>query len=165
MMKIEGSGSKSGSGSISQRHGSADPDPDPHQNVMDPQHCLKRSLAAAILVRPQGVSLGAPEIREAGGVAPAARALGVGCPSKLVSIRNNRNKEPKLVSALSETKRLFRLFRFYTETESFGVSIELKQTDEQPKQCDREHILVFFRKFRVFSVCFGLFRNSSFRNL
>ncbi len=25
--------------------------------------------------------------------------------------------EPKLVSALSETKRLFRLFRFYTETE------------------------------------------------
>jgi hypothetical protein len=33
MMKIEGSGS------ISQRHGSADPDP--HQNVMDPQHCLK----------------------------------------------------------------------------------------------------------------------------
>ena len=27
--------------------------------------------------------------------------------------------EPKLVSALSETKRLFRLFRFYTETESF----------------------------------------------
>jgi hypothetical protein len=26
--------------------------------------------------------------------------------------------EPKLVSALSETKRLFRLFRFYTETES-----------------------------------------------
>ncbi len=40
-MKIEGSGSASGSGSISQRHGSADPDPDPHQNVMDPQHCLK----------------------------------------------------------------------------------------------------------------------------
>ncbi len=41
--------------------------------------------------------------------------------------------EPKLVSALSETKRLFRLFRlfrFYTETESFGVSIEPKQTEE-----------------------------------
>ncbi len=36
--------------------------------------------------------------------------------------------EPKLVSALSETKRLFRLFRFYTETESFDVSIEPKQT-------------------------------------
>jgi hypothetical protein len=39
MTKIAGSGSASGS--ISQKHGSADPDPDPHQNVMDPQHCLK----------------------------------------------------------------------------------------------------------------------------
>jgi hypothetical protein len=28
-----------GSGSISQRYGSGDPDP--HQNVTDPQHCLK----------------------------------------------------------------------------------------------------------------------------
>ncbi len=62
--------------------------------------------------------------------------------------------ETKLVSALSETKRLFRLFRFYTETDSFGVSTEPKQTEEQAKQCDREHILVFFRKFRVVSVCF-----------
>ncbi len=70
--------------------------------------------------------------------------------------------EPKLVLALSETKRLFRLFRFYTETESFGVSIEPKQTEEQLKQCDREHNLEFFTKFRVVSVCFGLFRNSLF---
>ncbi len=52
--------------------------------------------------------------------------------------------EPKLVSALSETKRLFRLFRFYTKTESFDVSIEPKQTEDQPKQFDREHILLFF---------------------
>jgi hypothetical protein len=44
--------------------------------------------------------------------------------------------EPKLVSALSKTKRLFRLFRFYTETASFGVSIELKQTEDQPKQTE-----------------------------
>ena len=51
--------------------------------------------------------------------------------------------KPKLASALSETKRLFRLFWFYTETESFGVSIEPKQTEEQPKQSDREHILKF----------------------
>jgi hypothetical protein len=65
--------------------------------------------------------------------------------------------EPKLVSALSETKRLFRLFQLYTETESFGVSIEPKQTEEQLKQFDREHILVFFRKLGVASVCFGLF--------
>jgi hypothetical protein len=49
--------------------------------------------------------------------------------------------EPKLVSALSETKRLFRLFRFYTGTESFDVSIEPKQTEDQPKLFDREHIL------------------------
>ncbi len=48
--KIAGSGSASGSefGSISQRHGSADPDPDPHQNVMDPQHCLKEYKALKI---------------------------------------------------------------------------------------------------------------------
>ncbi len=45
--------------------------------------------------------------------------------------------EPKLVSALSETKRLFRLFRFYTEKESFDVSIEPKQTEDQPKQFKR----------------------------
>ncbi len=54
--------------------------------------------------------------------------------------------EPKLVSALSETKRLFRLFRFYTETESYDVSIESKQTKDQPKQLDREHILLFQKK-------------------
>ncbi len=54
--------------------------------------------------------------------------------------------EPKLVSALSETKRLFRLFRFYTETECFGVSHDPKQTEERPKQFDREHILVFIPK-------------------
>ena len=47
--------------------------------------------------------------------------------------------EPKLVSALSETKRLFRLFRFCTETESFDVSIEPKQTENQPKQFKREY--------------------------
>jgi hypothetical protein len=78
--------------------------------------------------------------------------------------------EPKLVSALSETKRLFRLFRINTETESFDVSIETKKTDDQPKQFDRDHILVFFyRKFRVFPVLsvlfffFGLLLNSLFR--
>jgi hypothetical protein len=77
------------------------------------------------------------------------------------------NLEPKLVSALSETKCLFQLFRFYTETESFDVSIEPKQTEDQPKQFDREHILFFFTGnlgfsrffsfflvYLVFSVCF-----------
>jgi hypothetical protein len=64
--------------------------------------------------------------------------------------------EPKLVSALSETKRLFRLFRFYTETESYDVSNEPKQTGDQPKQFDREHILLFFTEnvefFRFYSI-------------
>jgi hypothetical protein len=62
--------------------------------------------------------------------------------------------EPKLVSALSETKRLFRLFRLYTKTEIFDVSIEQKQTEDPPKQFKREYIWVFFRKFRVVSVCY-----------
>jgi hypothetical protein len=55
------------------------------------------------------------------------------------------------------------VFRFYIETVSFDVSIEPKQTEvsiepkqteDQPKQFDREHILVFYRKFRVVSVNF-----------
>ncbi len=71
---------------------------------------------------------------------------------------NFHSKQPKLelelVTALSETKRLFRLFLFYTETECFGVCSEPKQTEEQPKMFEREHIWVFFRKFWVVSVCF-----------
>jgi hypothetical protein len=68
--------------------------------------------------------------------------LGI-CPSPRVSFETSFDSkqpklEPKLVSALSETKRLFRLFRFYTETESFDFSIEPKQTEDQPKQFDRE---------------------------
>ncbi len=79
--------------------------------------------------------------------------------------------EPKLVLALSETKRLFWFFCFYTETECFDVLIEPKQTEDQPKQFDREHILLFFTEnigffrffafflfffvfFLFFSVCF-----------
>ncbi len=58
--------------------------------------------------------------------------------------------EPKLVSALSETKRLFRLFRFYTETESFDVSTEPKQTEDQPKQeRKKEHLFIFFRLYMI----------------
>ncbi len=44
--------------------------------------------------------------------------------------------EPKLVSALSEKKHFFRLFRFYTETASFGVSIEPKQIEDQSNQTE-----------------------------
>ncbi len=49
--------------------------------------------------------------------------------------------EPKLVSALSETKRLFRLFRNYTETACFGVSIESnkqKTNRNKPKQTETD---------------------------
>ncbi len=53
---------------------------------------------------------------------------------------------------------LCRLFRFYTKTESF---IETKKTEVPPKQFKREYIWVFFRKFRVVSVCFGLLRKRS----
>ncbi len=42
--------------------------------------------------------------------------------------------EPKLVSALSETRRLFRLFCFNIVTGSFGVLKQPKQTKDQPKQ-------------------------------
>ncbi len=45
---------------------------------------------------------------------------------------------------------LFGLFRFYTKTESFDVSVEPKQTEDQPKQFDREHILVFLWNFGLF---------------
>ncbi len=42
----------------------------------------------------------------------------------------------------------------HQKTENFDVSIEPKQTEDQPKQFDKEHILVFLIKFRVVSVCF-----------
>jgi hypothetical protein len=58
--------------------------------------------------------------------------------------------EPKLVSALSETKRLFRLFHFHTETASFGVSIESKPKEDQPKQTETSifspKALFYYRK-------------------
>ncbi len=46
------------------------------------------------------------------------------------------SKQPKQVSALSETKRLFRLFRFYSETASFDVSVKPKLNETKPKQAE-----------------------------
>jgi hypothetical protein len=47
-----------------------------------------------------------------------------------VSFENSfDSKQPKL-------KLLFCLFRFYTETASFGVSIEPKQAEDQSKQTE-----------------------------
>jgi hypothetical protein len=75
-----------------------------------------------------------------------------------------RNRKVRAVSVCFGLFRnsLFWFFRFYTQTESFDVSIEPKQTEEQRKQFDREHILVFKENLGLFfSVCFSLFRNSS----
>ncbi len=52
---------------------------------------------------------------------------------------------------------VFRLFHFYTETESFDVSIEPKQTEDPPKQFKREYIWVFYKfigLLRFVSVCY-----------
>ncbi len=65
--------------------------------------------------------------------------LDIGCPSKLAKKPKLESKLSK-VSALSETKHLVRLFCFYTETEIFDVSIEPKQTEDQPKQFYKEYI-------------------------
>jgi hypothetical protein len=78
--------------------------------------------------------------------------------------------EPKLVSALSEMKCLFRLFHFYTETESFNVSIEPKQTKTNRNSLiGRKFCYFFFTEnlgfllfFVFFLVFFGLFGNSLF---
>jgi hypothetical protein len=41
--------------------------------------------------------------------------------------------------------------------EIFDVSIETKQTEDQPKQFDMEHILAFFQEIYGFPGFFGLF--------
>jgi hypothetical protein len=69
--------------------------------------------------------------------------------------------EPKLVSALAETRRLFRLFHFNIETGSFGVSKQPKQIKDQPKQqqiC--KNINLFNSPYHKFCL-FRLFRYRS----
>jgi hypothetical protein len=75
------------------------------------------------------------------------KGVRIGC------LRNDRNWNRNYFWHYPKQNICFGLFRFYTETESFCVLIEPKQTEE-PKQFDREHILVLFRKYRVVSVCF-----------
>jgi hypothetical protein len=68
--------------------------------------------------------------------------------------------EPKLVSALSKTKRLFGFFACISKQRVSMFWLN-RNTQNQPKQFDREHILVFFLEnlvfFRFVLVCFGLF--------
>jgi hypothetical protein len=56
---------------------------------------------------------------------------------------------------------LFQCFGCFVSIPKQRVSIDPKQTEDPPKQFKREYIWVFFTKFRVVSVCFGLLRNSS----
>ncbi len=86
----------------------------------------------------------------------------VGCPWKPISIGNNQNWNWDY-PALSKTKHLFRLFHLYTETDSFSVSIELKQQNSYQNSLNESIFWYFFRKFGAVLVCFGLFRNSLFR--
>jgi hypothetical protein len=59
------------------------------------------------------------------------------------------------------SKKLVSVVSLLYQNRSFDVSIEPKQTEDPPKQFKREYIWVFFRKFWVVSVCFGLLRNRS----
>jgi hypothetical protein len=79
MIKIEGSGS------ISQRHGSADPDT--HQNVMDPQHCLK-----SLQIRAQGSN---PGLTPGGGTLSCA----------IITDEKDVPSHPQIKKISKETKR------------------------------------------------------------
>ncbi len=54
--------------------------------------------------------------------------------SETSSVSKQPKLEPKLISELSETRYLFRLFRFNIETGDFSVLKQPKQTKDQPKQ-------------------------------
>jgi hypothetical protein len=52
--------------------------------------------------------------------------------------------EPTLVSTLSETRRLFRLFRLNIETRRFDVSVEPKQTENNRNKQEKVLKPVYF---------------------
>ncbi len=78
--------------------------------------------------------------------------------SKTSFVSKQPKLETKLISTLSKTRRLFRLFRFNIETGRFGVSKQPKQTKDKPKQqqtfynihlfSSLYHQFCFFRLFR-----------------
>ena len=73
----------------------------------------------------------------------------LGCPAKLVLLQNKQ--KPKLVLALSETKCLFRLFLFFAETASFGVSFEPKQKNFRFRGFSWPHLLCY--QSEIFTAC------------
>jgi hypothetical protein len=80
--------------------------------------------------------------------------------SKTSFVSKQPKLEPKLVSALSETRRLFRLFRFNIETGSFGVSKQPKQTKTNQNGNKFVKISTFLIPLTISSVCFGCFDTS-----
>ncbi len=67
-------------------------------------------------------------------VCSCAKSPDNGMSSETSFISKQPKLEPKLVSALYETRRLLRLFCFNIETGSFRVLKQVKQTKDQPKQ-------------------------------
>jgi hypothetical protein len=134
----------------------------PYENGCDLSQLCPQRLIASVLVL---LSFAGAEGVE-GLICYCNGNFWLGCPSKLASIRNNRNRNSLIGSIFCYFFSLFRnskfrLFRFCTETESFDVLIESKQTEDPSKQFEREYNWVIFRKLRVVSVCFCLLRNSS----
>ncbi len=64
--------------------------------------------------------------------------------------------EPELVSALFETRRLFRLFRFNSKTGSFGVSKQPKQRKTNQNSSKFGKISIFLIPHTISSVCFRI---------
>ncbi len=81
-----------------------------------------------------------------------------------VSIRHIPTQTPVdpfyILLFFTENLGFFRFFRFFSSIFGF-FSVSFGCFASIPKQFKREYIWVFFRKFKVVSVCFGLLRNSS----
>jgi hypothetical protein len=65
--------------------------------------------------------------------------------------------EQKLVSALSETRRLFQLFRFNIETGSFGISKHRNKQKTNRNSSTFVKISTFRASYTISSVCFGCY--------
>jgi hypothetical protein len=77
--------------------------------------------------------------------------------SKTSFVSKQPKLEPKLVSALSETRCLFRLFRFNIETGSFGVSNNWNKQKTNRNSSKFVQISNFLILHTISSVCFGCF--------
>ncbi len=85
----------------------------------------------------------------------------LGCPSKLVSIRNNQNWNRNQFRHYPKQNVCFGCFASIPKQRVSMFRLNHNKEKTNPKQFDRVHILVFSWKFKVVSVCFALFRNCS----